>query len=209
MPGILTLNSDEFRKSALRDIFNTIILKDIIHRFKIKKVDLFIRFVQYMLNTIGQTFSSKSIKNYLKDKNIHTSQDTLLKYNNYLQQSFFMLKCRREDLIGKKILTIHEKYYAMGHGFHHVIVENNQKRIPRVLENIVYIELLRRGYDVNVGVVKDKEIDFVCQKSDRRIYIQVSYRMQYEDTKKRQEFINLIGRIRVHNVAYITLIWNL
>ena len=186
MPGILTLNSDEFRKSALRDIFNTIILKDIIYRFKIKKVDLFIRFVQYMLNTIGQTFSSKSIKNYLKDKNIHTSQDTLLKYNNYLQQSFFMLKCRREDLIGKKILTIHEKYYAMDHGFHHVIVENNQKRIPRVLENIVYIELLRRGYDVNVGVVKDKEIDFVCQKSDRRIYIQVSYRMQHEDTKKRQ-----------------------
>ena len=186
MPGILTLNSDEFRKSALRDIFNTIILKDIINRFKIKKVDLFNRFVLYMMNTIGQTFSSKSIKNYLKDKNIHTSQDTLLKYNNYLQQSFFMLKCRREDLIGKKILTIHEKYYAMDHGFHHAIVENNQKRIPRVLENIVYIELLRRGYEVNVGIVNNKEIDFVCKKFDRRIYVQVSYRMQNEDTIKRE-----------------------
>ena len=74
----------------------------------------------------------------------------------------------------------------MDHGFHHAMVENNQKRIPRVLENIIYVELLRRGYEVNVGVVRDKEIDFVCQKFERKIYIQVFYRMRHEDTIERE-----------------------
>ncbi|WP_407382075.1 ATP-binding protein, partial [Methanobrevibacter sp.] len=186
MPSILAFNTDEFRKSALRDIFNTIILNDVVNRFNIKKIDLFNRFVRYMMNTVGQTFSSNSIKNYLKDKNIHTTQDTLLKYNEFLQQSFFLIKCRRQDLIGKKLLKIQEKYYAMDHGFHHAIVESNQKRIPRVLENIVFVELLRRGYEVNVGIINKKEVDFVCQKVDKRIYIQVSYLMEREDTINRE-----------------------
>ena len=111
-----------------------------------------------MMNSVGQTFSSKSIKNYLKNQNIRTSQDTLLKYLNYLKQPYFILKCRREDLIGKKEMQIYEKYYLTDHGFHHAIVEDNNNKITRILENIVYIELLRRGFTVKVGEIYDKEL---------------------------------------------------
>ena len=111
MPGLLELNEDQNIKDALTGLYNTIFVQDILSRFKINRIDLFQRFTRYMMNSVGQTFSSKSIKNYLKNQNIRTSQDTLLKYLNYLKQPYFILKCRREDLIGKKEMQIYEKYY--------------------------------------------------------------------------------------------------
>ena len=102
MPGLLELNEDQNIKDALTGLYNTILIQDILSRFKINRINLFQRFTRYMMNSVGQTFSSKSIKNYLKNQNIRTSQDTLLKYLNYLKQPYFILKCRREDLIGKK-----------------------------------------------------------------------------------------------------------
>ena len=186
MPGILTLKSDDFKNSALKDIFNTIILNDVVSRYTIKKVDLLNRFTKYMINSIGQTFSSKSIKNYLKDKNINVSQDTLLKYNNYLQHAYFLLKCRRYDLVGKKEMMIYEKYYLADHGFHNAIVASNRDWKPRILENIVYVELLRRNYEVYVGKIKDKEVDFVCKKNGKKIYIQVTHSITTDETFKRE-----------------------
>ncbi len=194
MPGILSLSSSQMKTQGLKDIFDSILLNDVISRFQIKKIDLLQRFIEYMVGNIGETFSSKSIKNYLKGNNINTTQDTLLKYNNYLQQTFFFSKCRRFDFKGKKVLTIYEKYYLMDHGFHNVLVERSAKKIPRVLENIVYVELLRRGYNVTVGKLdekneedgKPKEIDFVCEKAGKYIYIQVSYLLSSDDTIKRE-----------------------
>ena len=194
MPGILSLSSSQMKTQGLKDIFDSILLNDVISRFQIKKIDLLQRFIEYMVGNIGETFSSKSIKNYLKGNNINTTQDTLLKYNNYLQQTFFFSKCRRFDFNGKKVMTIYEKYYLMDHGFHNVLVERSAKKIPRVLENIVYVELLRRGYNVTVGKLdekneedgKPKEIDFVCEKAGKYIYIQVSYLLSSDDTIKRE-----------------------
>ena len=186
MPGLLEINEEQNKKDVLNGLYNTILIDDILSRFKISRIDLFQRFTRYMMNSVGQTFSAKSIRKYLKNQNIRTSEDTLLKYLNFLQLPYFLLKCRREDLIGKKEMQIYEKYYLTDHGFHHAIVEDNYNKITRILENIVYIELLRRGFTVKVGKIYDKEIDFVCEKSGVYTYIQVSYKIFDEKTEERE-----------------------
>ncbi len=193
MPSILPLKKDDSIKSALIDIYNSILLKDVLSRYKINNIDLLKRYSQYMMNSIGQTYSSTKIKNYLKSNNVYTTQNTLLKYNEYLQQSYFISKCSRYDFKGKKILKIYEKYYLTDHGFHHALIENNSAWITMTIENIVYIELLRRGYAVNVGKLdygdktkESQEIDFVCEKSGKYVYIQVSYLLSSEQTIERE-----------------------
>ena len=187
MPGILSLGSDEFKRSALKDIFNSILLEDVVSRYNINNVDLLKRFTRYMIGSTGEIFSSKSIKNYLKSNDIYTSQDTLLRYNDYLNQSFFISKCKCFQLKGKKEMKILGKYYLMDHGFHHALIENNILKVTKILENIVYMELLRRGYKVNVGRNEvNTEVDFVCQKSGEYKYIQVSYRLTSEKTLDRE-----------------------
>lgn len=187
MPGILSLGSDEFRKSALKDIFSSILFEDVVSRFKIKNIDLLQRFSRYMCCSTGEIFSSKSIKNYLKSNNVYTSQDTLLKYNEYLKQSFFISKCKCFELKGKKEMKILGKYYLTDHGFHHALIEDNILKVTKILENIVYVELLRRGYKVNVGRNSDNtEVDFVCEKSGKYKYVQVSYRLTNEKTLTRE-----------------------
>ena len=187
MPGILPLGSDEFKKSALKDIYNSILFEDVVSRFKINNIDLLQRFTRYLTASTGEIFSSKSIKNYLKSNNIYTTQDTLLKYAEYLNQSFFISKCKCFELKGKKEMKILGKYYLMDHGFHHALIEDNILKVTKILENIVYVELLRRGYKVNVGRNADNsEVDFVCEKSGRYKYVQVSYRLTSEKTLNRE-----------------------
>ena len=187
MPGILSLGSDEFRNLALKDIFNSILFEDVVSRFKINNIDLLQRFSRYMISSTGEIFSSKSIKNYLKSNHIYTSQDTLLKYNEYLNQSFFISKCKCFELKGRNEMKILGKYYLTDHGFHHALIEDNMLKVTKILENIVYVELLRRGYKVNVGRSRDNsEVDFVCEKSGRYKYVQVSYRLSNEKTLNRE-----------------------
>lgn len=187
MPGIQSLGSGEFKKLALKDIFNSILFEDVVSRFNINNIDLLQRFTRYMISSTGEIFSSKSIKNYLKSNNIYTSQDTLLKYNEYLNQSFFLSKCKCFELKGRKEMKILGKYYLTDHGFHHALIEDNILKVTKILENIVYVELLRRGYKVNVGRNKDNsEVDFVCEKSGEYKYVQVSYRLTSEKTLNRE-----------------------
>lgn len=187
MPGIMTLGSNEFKKNALKDIYNSILFEDVVSRFKINNIDLLQRFARYMTSSTGKIFSSKSIKNYLKSNNIYTSQDTLLKYNEYMKQSFFISKCKCFELKGRREMKILGKYYLMDHGFHHALIEDNILKVTKILENIVYVELLRRGYKINVGRNADNsEVDFVCEKSGKYKYIQVSYRLTSEKTLNRE-----------------------
>jgi len=187
MPSIISLASDEFKKRALKDIYNSILFEDVVSRFNISNIDLLQRFSRYMINSTGEIFSSKSIKNYLKSNDIYTSEDTLLRYNEYLKQSFFISKCKCFELKGKKEMKILGKYYLTDHGFHHALIEDNMLKVTKILENIVYVELLRRGYQVKVGRNRDKsEVDFVCEKSGKYKYIQVSYRLTSEKTLSRE-----------------------
>lgn len=175
MPGLLELSDKNAKKAVLRDIYASIVYNDIFGRYEIKKIDLFKRLTRYIMNTMGETFSSKSITNYLKNNVENTSRNTILNYTNYLENAYFISLVRREDIIGKKILSTKQKYYLIDHGFHHALIESNWTKQTHVLENIIYIELLRRGYDVKIGKIYNKEIDFLCEKDGNKCYIQVTW----------------------------------
>lgn len=201
MPGLLELSSSIAKHEALNDIYASIVYNDILGRYPIRKADLFKCFSNYIMNTMGETFSSKSITGYLKNEVEETSRNTILNFTNYLENAFFISKLRREDLIGKKILKTQQKYYLMDHGFHHALIESNWLKQTHILENIVYIELLRRGYEIKIGKIYDKEIDFFCRKDGFECYIQVSYTVADQDTLER-EMIPLL-RLRNHYDKYI------
>ena len=186
MPGLLSLNDEDAKKVALNDIYSSIVYNDIFGRYVIQNVDLFKRFATYIMNTMGETFSAKSISSYLKNEVEKTSRLTILNFTNYLENAYFISKSRREDLIGKKILKTKQKYYLTDHGFHHAIINSNWTKISHVLENIVYMELLRRGYDIKIGKLYDREIDFLCRKGGKIFYIQVSYLLSSPEVIKRE-----------------------
>ena len=186
MPGLLELTDKNAKKAVLRDIYASIVYNDIFGRYDIKKIDLFKRFTSYIMNTMGETFSSKSITNYLKNNVENTSRNTILNFTNYLENAYFISKIRREDIIGKKILSTKQKYYLMDHGFHHALIENNWTKQTHVLENIIYVELLRRGYDVKVGKIYDKEIYFLCKKDGNKCYIQVTWLLSSPECIERE-----------------------
>lgn len=191
LPGLLDLNAENKKEKALRDIYNSIIVEDVLSRHNIKKIDLFKRFLRYMINSTGQTFSKKSIITYLKNENYKIDYETLNNYTNYIQESLFVNRIRREDLIGKKELKTEEKYYLSDQGFHQALIDDNYKWITRILETIVLNELLRRQFTVKIGKVGKKEVDFVCTKSNKKIYIQVCYLLADEKTIER-EFNSLL-----------------
>lgn len=169
----------------LNDIYNTVLVKDVLQYNNIRDVDLFNHIFSYVLTNIGQSFSASSIKTYLKNKNKNISVDTILNYLEYCNIAFLIKKVPRYDILSKKTLKIDEKYYLTDHGFRQAIGFPITQDIERILENIVYIELLSRGYEVKVGKVKDKEINFIAKKEKSLSYYQISYKIRDEKTRER------------------------
>ena len=169
----------------LNDIYNTVLVKDVLQYNNIRDVDLFNHIFSYVLTNIGQSFSASSIKTYLKNKNKNISVDTILNYLEYCNVAFLIKKVPRYDVLSKKTLKVDEKYYLTDHGFRQATGFPITQDIERILENIVYIELLSRGYDVKVGKVKDKEINFIAKKEKSLSYYQISYKIRDEKTRER------------------------
>ena len=169
----------------LNDIYNTVLVKDVLQYNNIRDVDLFNHIFSYVLTNIGQSFSASSIKTYLKNKNKNISVDTILNYLEYCNIAFLIKKAPRYDILSKKTLKVDEKYYLTDHGFRQATGFPITQDIKRILENIVYIELLSRGYEVKVGKVKDKEINFIAKKEKSLSYYQISYKIRDEKTRER------------------------
>ena len=169
----------------LNDIYNTVLVKDVLQYNNIRDVDLFNHIFSYVLTNIGQSFSASSIKTYLKNKNKNISVDTILNYLEYCNIAFLIKKAPRYDILSKKTLKVDEKYYLTDHGFRQATGFPITQDIERILENIVYIELLSRGYEVKVGKVKDKEINFIAKKEKSLSYYQISYKIRDEKTRER------------------------
>ena len=187
MPFLHNLDYNfEASMQYLQDLYASIILKDITQRNNIRDTDLLERIINYVIMNIGNTFSATSISKFFKSENRKVATETILNYIKACEEAFLIYRVARNDLLGKKILNVNEKYYIADHGIREAIMENNQKNINQVLENIVYFEMLRRGYNVKIGKVDNLEIDFVCKKNDETIYIQVSYLLASEDTKERE-----------------------
>lgn len=187
MPFLHNLDYNfEASMQYLQDLYASIILKDITQRNNIRDTDLLERIINYVVMNIGNTFSATSISKFFKSENRKVATETILNYIKACEEAFLVYRVARNDLLGKKILNVNEKYYIADHGIREAIMENNQKNINQVLENIVYFEMLRRGYNVKIGKVDNLEVDFICKKNDETIYIQVSYLLASEDTKERE-----------------------
>ena len=185
MPIVLSLDED-YKLEYLNDLFNSIFTKDIVNRYNIRDYGLLIKLVTFILDNVGKTFSAQKIIEYLSKLNIKISRKTIYNYLKYLQDACFIYKVQRMNLEGKNILNLEEKYYVVDHGFCQAMVGRNERNISRILENIVFIELLRRNWDVKIGKINDFEIDFACQKFKKTIYIQVTYSLSTEKSHKRE-----------------------
>lgn len=188
--GMPYLSNIRFEKTAsiqyLNDLFNSVQLKDIVKRNNIRDVDLLERISAYVMANVGNTFSATSISKFFKSEKRNVAPDTILNYIKYCCDAYLFYQVKREDLQGKQILASNEKYYIADHGIREAVFGGNMKDINLILENIVYMELLRRGYEVRVGRSGNKEIDFVCYKRDEKIYIQVTYLLASEETIQRE-----------------------
>ena len=170
----------------LNDIYLSIILKDITQRNKIRDTDLLERVINYLIMNVGNNFSATSISKFFKSENRKVSVETILNYIKAAEEAFLIYKVSRDDLIGKKILNVNEKYYIADHGIREAILESNQRDINQIFENIIYLELLRKGYNVRVGKINNLEIDFVCTKGNEKNYIQVAYLLASSETIERE-----------------------
>lgn len=173
-------------KQYLRDLFNSVQLKDVLKRNKIRDVDLLERIISYVMANIGNTFSASSLAKFLKSENRIVAPETIINYLKYCCDAYLFYQVKREDLQGKQILASNEKYYIADHGIREAVFGGNMKEINLTLENIVYLELLRRGYIVTVGKAGEKEIDFICHKQEEKLYVQVTYLLASNETIQRE-----------------------
>ncbi|MDR0379397.1 MAG: ATP-binding protein [Candidatus Accumulibacter sp.] len=170
----------------LQDLFNSVVLKDVVKRNRVRDVDLLERIIAYIFGGVGTTFSAASISKYFKSENRVASPETMMNYISHCTDAFLIYQVRRQDLQGKKLLAVNEKYYVADHGIREAVYGGNMKDVNLILENIVFMELLRRGYKVTVGKAGLREIDFVCEKQNEKLYVQVSYLLASEDTVRRE-----------------------
>lgn len=176
----------ESSMTALRDSFRSAVLQDVISRHQLRQPVTLERLIQYIFSSTGKTFSALSISNYFKAQKMSISVDTILSYLSILEDAYLIYRIKRNDLIGKVILKTEEKYYIADHGFREAIIGNNVAVIEMILENIVLIELKRRGFQVFIGKINDLEIDFVAKKENQIEYYQVSYLMASQTTRSRE-----------------------
>ena len=187
MPFLSNFPDDDSAKSQyLIDIYNSVVLKDVVKRNNIRDVDTLERIVAYAFSNIGHIFSATSLSKYFKSENRKISHDTILNYLKFCSDAFLFYKINRYDLEGKKIVTVNEKYYCADHGLREALFGKNIQNIDQVLENIVCLELLRRNYKVYVGKKGDLEIDFIAEKQGKKIYVQVAYLLANEETIRRE-----------------------
>jgi len=192
MPFLSSVNFEPvISKNYLQDVFNSIMLKDIVKRNNIRDVDLLERIISYSLNNIGKSFSATSISKFFKSENRTVAPETILNYLKWCEESYLLYRLKSQDINGKKMLKVNEKYYVADHGLREAVVGANLKSTEIILENIVGLELLRRGYKVCVGRVGEKEIDFVGEKAGDKLYIQVCY-LLYEESTIDREFGSLL-----------------
>ena len=187
MPYLANIRyADKPSRQYLQDLFNSVQLKDIVKRNKIRDVDLLERIMAYVMANVGNTFSASSLAKFLKSEQRTVAPETILNYIRYCCDAYLFYQVKREEVQGKQILASNEKYYIADHGIREAVFGGNAKDINLTLENIVYLELLRRGYHVTVGKNQDKEIDFVCDKRGEKLYIQVTYLLASEETIQRE-----------------------
>ena len=172
--------------TIVRDIYNSTIFSDIVRRNQIRKVDQLERIVKYTFSNVGNTFSAKSISDYLKSEKRTIDNETVYSYLEKLEKAYILYRCSRYDIQGKEILKTQEKFYLADTALRYAVMGYNPDSVAASLENIVYLELCRRGYEVNIGKTNDGEIDFVASRQGDKLYVQVTQEIRSEKTERRE-----------------------
>lgn len=180
------LGDDSAKNQYLMDIYNSVVLKDVVKRNNIRDVDTLERIIAYAFSNIGHIFSATSLSKYFKSEKRNISHDTILNYLKFCADAFLIYKISRYDLEGKKVLTVNEKYYCADHGLREAVFGKNTQNIDQILENIVCLELLRRNFKVFVGKKDESEIDFIAERNGVKMYVQVAYLLASEETVRRE-----------------------
>lgn len=178
--------SQEEVYTIVRDIYNSTIFSDIVRRSQIRKIDQLERIVKYTFNNVGNTFSAKSIADYLKSEHRSLDNETVYNYLEKLEKAYLLHRCIRHDLQGRELLKTQEKFYLADVALRYSVLGYDADSVAASLENIVYLELCRRGYTVNVGKTDGGEIDFVAERQNERLYVQVTQEIRSEKTAKRE-----------------------
>ena len=168
----------------LEDIYHSVLLKDVITRNKIRDAALLENIVIYIMDNIGNTFSAKTISDFIKNQGRRLSTETVYNYIKALEDAFIIHKASRFDIKGKRLLETQEKYYLSDLGLRHALIGYRDNDIAGLLENVVYLELRRSGYSVNIGKQGVAEVDFVAYRGDERLYIQVTYVLSESNTER-------------------------
>ena len=175
LPQRFLLEDEQSIRVYLDDVFNTIVVKDIIARNKISDVDLLRRLTAFLLENVGNPFSANAICNKLKSEGVKTTVATLMNYISAIKNAMVVLTAPRYDLKGKALLSTNEKYYAADLGLRNNVKSSDLVDYNKLYENIIFIEMLSRGYEIHVGKIGDYEVDFICLNGREKIYIQVAY----------------------------------
>lgn len=172
--------------TIVRDIYNSTIFSDIVRRNQIRKVDQLERVVKYTFSNVGNTFSAKSISDYLKSEKRSIDNETVYSYLEKLEKAYILHRCSRYDLQGKEILKTQEKFYLADTSLRYSVLGYGPDSVASSLENVVYLELCRRGYKVYIGKTTDGEVDFVASRQGEKLYVQVTQEIHSEKTEKRE-----------------------
>lgn len=187
MPYLSNLNYEpEPSRLYLEDLYNSVVLKDIVKRNTVRDIDLLEKIIAYVIANVGMTFSANSISKFFKSEGRTVAPETILNYIRYCTNAYLFYQVKREDLQGKQVLSTNEKYYMADHGVREAVFGSNTRDINQILENIIYMELLRRGYKVTIGKSGDREIDFICRRQSNKIYVQAAYLLATEATIERE-----------------------
>ena len=182
-------------------IYNTILLKDVIKKNNVRNVSLLENITRYIFDNVGNIFTAKKVTDYLKSQKLKVGIDTVQNYMAYLTATFAVYKVRRYDIRGRRLLELHEKYYLGDAALRHALLGYREGDIGGILENLVFLELKRRGYQVYVGKLDNKEIDFIAEKENRKVYLQVAYLLASPETVERETTV--LRMIRDNYPKYI------
>lgn len=172
--------------TIVRDIYNSTIFSDIVRRNQLRKVDQLERVVKYAFNNVGNTFSAKSISDYLKSEHRKIDNETVYSYLEKLEKAYILHRCLRYDLKGRELLKTQEKFYLADTALRYSVLGYDDNTVAAMLENVVYLELCRRGYRVDIGKTPVGEIDFVATRQNEKVYIQVTQQISSPETEKRE-----------------------
>jgi predicted AAA+ superfamily ATPase len=194
-PGLTQLTSypDTETYRAIRDIYGSALIRDVITRNNIRNADMLQRIAAFAMENTGYLLSGNSIANYFKSQRRKVDPETVLSYLSALSESFILYRVPRFDLQGRELLTVNDKYFAGDHGLIHALLGYQDRHLPGVLENIVFHELLRRGFQVYVGKLGDREIDFITETDGKRYYIQVTTSLDASPQTRARELAPLLA----------------